>query len=191
MATLDYNEITPGKIILLDDEPYLVISSHVFRKQKAKPQNATKLKHVISGRTVEQSFHASDRAQEADMGTRSVKYLYTNRGEYWFCDPKNPADRFQLDDNAVGDAIKFILPNSVLEARTFNDEIFTIKYPVKVDLKVKESPPAVKGNTSSGALKQITLETGATVMAPLFINEGDTVRINTEDGQYSERAEKN
>ncbi len=190
MATLDYNEITPGKIILLDDEPYLVISSHVFRKQKAKPQNATKLKHVISDRTVEKSFHASDKAQEAEMGTRTVKYLYTNRGEYWFCDAKNPADRFQLDDSAVGDAIKFILPNSVLEARTFNDEIFTIKYPVKVDLKVKESPPAVKGNTSSGALKQIVLETGATVMAPLFINEGDTVRINTEDGQYSERMEK-
>lgn len=190
MATLDYNEITQGKIILLDDEPYLVISSHVFRKQKAKPQNATKLKHVITGRTVEQSFHAADRAQEADMGTRQVKYLYTNRGEYWFCDPKNPADRFKLDDNAVGDAIRFILPNSILDARTFNDEIFGIKYPVKVDLKVTESAPAVKGNTSGNALKQAVLETGATIMVPMFINEGDTVRINTEDGAYSERATK-
>lgn len=190
MATLDYNEITPGKIILVEDEPYLVITSHVFRKQKAKPQNATKLKHVITGRTIEQSFHAADRAEEADMGTRAVKYLYTNRGEYWFCDAKDPSDRFQLSAEQLGEAIRFILPNTILDARTFNDEIFGIKFPVKVDLKVKESAPAVKGNTSGNALKQAVLETGASVMVPMFINEGDIVRVTTEDGQYSERVEK-
>ncbi|KKW37155.1 MAG: Elongation factor P [Candidatus Giovannonibacteria bacterium GW2011_GWA2_53_7] len=187
---LSYSEILPRKVILVDDQPYEVISAHVFRKQKAKPQNATKLKHVISGKVIEYSFHATDKAEEADIGSRDVKYIYTNRGEHWFCDPKKPADRFVLSDEQVGDSIRFIIPNTILTGMMFNDEIFTLRYPVKVELKVKESAPAVKGNTSSGALKQATLETGASVMVPLFINEGDIVRINTENGEYAERVEK-
>lgn len=190
MATLDYSEIVPRKIILVDDEPYEVVSSHVFRKQKAKPQNATKLKSLLTGKVIEYSFHASDRAEEADMGTREVKYLYENRGEYWFCDANNPSDRFKLSVDTVGDTIKFIKQNTVLDGRTFNDDIISVKYPIKVELKVTEAAPAVKGNTSSGALKQVTLETGATIMVPLFINEGDILRINTETGEYTERAEK-
>lgn len=190
MATLDYSEIVQRKIILVDDQPYEVISSHVFRKQKAKPQNATKLKSLLTGKVIEYSFHASDRAEEADMGTREIKYLYTNKGEYWFCDAKDPSDRFALSDTIVGDAIRFIKPNTIMDGRTFNDDIISLKYPIKVELKVKESAPAVKGNTSSGALKQAILETGASIMVPLFINEGDILRINTETGEYTERAEK-
>jgi elongation factor P len=190
MATLDYSEIVPRKIILVDDEPYEVVSSHVFRKQKAKPQNATKLKNLLSGRVVEKSFHASDRAEEADMGSREVKYLYVNKGEYWFCDAKDASDRFQLSADTVGDTIKFIKPNTLLDGKTFNDDIISLKYPIKVDLKVTEAAPAVKGNTSGNALKQVKLETGATIMVPMFINEGDILRINTDTGEYTERAEK-
>jgi len=190
MATLDYSEIVPRKIILVDDEPFEVVSSHVFRKQKAKPQNATKLKNLLTGRVIEYSFHASDRAEEADMGTREVKYLFENRGAYWFCDPKNPADRFEISVETLGESMKFVKPNSIIDARTFNDNIISAKLPIKVELKVTEAAPAVRGNTSGNATKVVTLETGATINVPMFINEGDIIRVNTDTADYSERVEK-
>ncbi|HSE34812.1 MAG TPA: elongation factor P [Candidatus Paceibacterota bacterium] len=190
MATLDYNEITQRKYILHDGEPYEVLTSWVFRKQKRKPVNQTKLRNLISGRTIEVTFHASDRAVEADMGTTEVKYLYSNRGEYWFCPPNDPGKRFKLSEEIAGDALKWIKENQIIEARTFNDEIIGIRPPIKAELKVTEAAPAVKGDTSSGAMKTVTVETGATLNVPLFINEGDILRINTETGEYVERAEK-
>jgi elongation factor P len=119
-----------------------------------------------------------------------VKYLYTNRGEFWFCAPNNPRDRFQLSEEQVGEGMRFIKPNDVIGAKTFNEEIFSLKLPPKVDLKVTEAPPAVKGDTSGKASKIATLETGATVAVPLFIGEGDIVKVNTETGEYAERVEK-
>jgi elongation factor P len=98
MATLDYSEIVPRKIILVDDEPYEVVSSHVFRKQQRKPVNATKLKNLLSGKVTEYSFHQSEKIEEAEIDEREVKFLYSNRGEWWFADPKNPADRFKVPE---------------------------------------------------------------------------------------------
>ncbi len=190
MAVLSYNEITLKKVILWDDEPFIVLSSHVFRKQKRKPVNVTKLKSLISGRVVEETFHSSDTADEAEIDTKPVEYIYESKGEYWFNTPGKPAERFALSSDVVGDGIKFLKPKSIVDAMVFNDEIFSIKIPVKVELKIKETSQAVKGNTSSGALKDAILETGAKVMVPLFINEGDTVKVNTETGEYTERAEK-
>ena len=188
---LEYNEILPKKVILVDGEPYEVIEAHVSRKQKRKPQNQVKMRNLISGRVIEQAFHAAEKAEEADLATKEVKYLYNNRGEWWFCDIKNPSDRFELEDSVVGDGGKFLKPNSILEVRTLDDRIISVKLPVKVDLVVKDAPPAVRGNTAQGGTKQITLETGAVINAPLFINEGDVVRVNTETGTYVERADKN
>lgn len=190
MATLDYNEITQRKYILHDGEPYEVLSSWVFRKQKRKPVNQTKLRNLLSGRTIEITFHASDRAVEADMGTTEVKYLYTNRGEHWFCPPNDPGKRFQLSDEVIGDSLKWVKQNQILDARTFNDNVIAVRPPIKAELKVTEAAPAVKGDTSSGAMKTVTVETGATLNVPLFINEGDILRINTDTGEYVERAEK-
>jgi elongation factor P len=190
MAMLDYSEVLPRKVILHDGEPYEVLEAHVFRKQMRKPVNATKLKNLISGRVIEISFQQSDKVEEADMGIREVKYLYTHRGEYWFCDPKNPSDRFKLPAEQVEHDIRWVKVNSVVEARTFNGEIIALKIPIKVELQVTEAAPAVRGDTSGRATKLVTLETGAKIAVPLFINEGDIVRINTEDGTYVERAEK-
>jgi elongation factor P len=152
--------------------------------------NQTKLKNLISGRVLEITFHQNDKVPEADMGTREVKYLYTNKGEHWFCDPKNPSDRFMLTNDIAGDALKFTKTNSVIDGITFDDRIISIRPPVKAELKVTEAAPAVKGNTSGNALKLVTLETGATVNVPMFINLGDVIRVNTETGEYTERAEK-
>jgi len=188
VAILQYNEATVGTFIILDGQPYEVLESRVFRMQQRKPVNATKLRNLISGNVVQHSFGVSDKMDEAELENKPVKYLYTNRGEYWFCEEKDPSKRFKLEHSMLGDGIKFIKANSLVDALIFDEKIIGIKLPIKVELKVTEAPPAVKGDTSKGALKQVTLETGATINAPLFINEGETIRINTQTGDYVERA---
>jgi elongation factor P len=190
MAVLSYNEITLKKVILWDDEPFIVLASHVFRKQKRKPVNVTKLKSLISGRVVEQTFHSNETADEAEMDTREIEYIYEAKGEYWFNTPGKPAERFSLSHDVVGDEIRFLKPKTVIDALVFNDNIISVKIPVKVELAIKETAPAVKGNTSGNALKEAILETGAKIMVPMFINEGDVIKVNTESGEYTERAEK-
>jgi elongation factor P len=184
---LEYNEIKEGRFIVYNGEPYEVLSSHVFRKQQRKPVNATKLRNLLTNRIVENSFHVSEKVAEAEIGKKEVKFLYTNKGEYWFCEPDNLSKRFQLPESMIGNSSKFLKENSVVEAILFDDKIFGLRLPIKVDLKVTEAHPAVKGNTAQGATKEVVLETGATVQVPMFIKEGDTVRINTETGQYTDR----
>ncbi len=190
MAMLEYNEITLRKVILVDGQPYEVLDSHVFRKQQRKPVNQTKLRHLITGKVTEMAFHVSEKVEEAELSAKEVKFLYQNKGEYWFCDPKNPSDRFKLEEAMLGVSIKFVKPNDILSAVIFNEGIIGVKVPIKVELKVKEAAPAVKGNTVSGGTKSVVMETGAVMFVPLFINEGDTLRINTETGEYVERVEK-
>ncbi len=190
MPILNYSEILPRKIILIDDQPYEVLDAHVFQKQKSRPVNHTKVRNLISGSVKEVVFHQFEKAEEADMGTKEVKYLYANKGEYWFCDANDAADRFKLSAEQLGDSIKFIKTNSIIDSTTFNDDIIGLKYPIKVELKITEAPPAVRGNTSGNATKAVIVETGATIYVPMFINEGDIVRINTESGDYAERVEK-
>ncbi len=190
MSILNYSEILPRKIILIDDQPYEVLDAHVFQKQKSRPVNHTKVRNLLSGSVKEVVFHQFEKAAEADMGTREVKYLYANRGEYWFCDAKDASNRFKLSDAQLGESIRFIKPNTIIDSTTFNGDIIGLKYPIKVELKITESAPAVRGNTSGNATKAAILETGATIYVPMFINEGDIVRINTETGDYTERVEK-
>ena len=190
MAMLEYNEILPKRVILLEGEPYEVLDAHVFRKQMRKPVNQTKLRHLITGNVTEQAFHQAEKVTEAELTEKAVKYLYNNRGEWWFCAENNPADRFKLSQDIIGPAGQFLKPNSVIEAVIFDEKIISVRTPIKVDLLVKEAPPAVKGDTARGGSKEIVLETGARLQAPLFINEGDVVRINSETGLYVERVDK-
>jgi len=190
MAILSYNEIVQKKIIVYNGEPYEVLSSHVFRMQQRKPVNQTKLKHLVSGKVLEISFHQSESVPEADISRMQATYLYTNRGESWFAEEGNPKNRFAFPEAAVGDKVKWLIQNAPVEVMLYNDEPMTIMIPIKVELKVVEAPPAVKGDTATGGNKQVKLESGAVVNTPLFINEGDVLRINTDTGEYVERAEK-
>jgi elongation factor P len=189
MAILNYNEIIKRKYIDIDGEPFEVLDSWVFRKQQRKPVNQTKLKSLISGKVTERSFHATEKVEEADLDTGTIKYLYSAKGEHWFCDNENPQDRFTLDANVIGDALKYIPSNSTVNTLVYDEKIIGLKVPIKVELLVKEAPPAVRGNTAQGGSKQITLETGAIINGPLFINEGDYIRINTDTGEYVERVD--
>lgn len=192
MAKLEYSEIREKKIIIYSDEPCEVVESHVARTQQRKPQNQVKLKSLISGKTIAATFHVSEMADEAEVEKREITFLYANKGEYWFCDPEDKSKRFKLEANLIGDSAKFLKQNSNVTALVWDDDdtekIIKITLPIKMEFLVKEAPPAVRGDTSKGGNKIITLENGTTLNAPMFINEGDTIRLNTETGDYVERA---
>ena len=184
---LDYNEATVHKYIIYENEPWEVIGSHVFRKQQRKPVNAVKLRNLITSRITEVSFHVSDKVEEADIEKKEIKYLYNNRGEWWFAESGDASKRFILPQEMIGDAGKFLKPNTLLDAMIFNDRIIGVKLPIKMELKVTEAHDATKGNTAQGATKSVQLETGAEIQVPMFIKEGDVVRVNTDTGQYTDR----
>ena len=188
MATLNYNDITPKKIIDMNNEPYEVLSSWVFQKQKRKPVNQVKLRSLKTGSMMEATFHANEKAEEAEVETRPMKFIYSRNGEWWFCPPNNPSDRQEVDQNIIGDAAKYLKENTEVQTVWYDEKLIQVRVPVKVELKVVEAPPSVKGNTAQGGVKQVVLETGATVVTPLFIEVGDILRINTESGTYVERA---
>jgi elongation factor P len=190
MAILSYNEIVQKKVIEYNNEPYEVLSSHVFRMQQRKPVNQTKLRHLVSGKVTEISFHQNETVPEADIDNMEATYLYTNKGESWFSETGNPKNRFSFPEEVVRDKVKWLKQNSPLSVMTYKEKPATISIPIKIDLKVTDAPPAVKGDTATGGNKLVTLESGATVLTPLFINEGDVLRINTEVGEYVERVEK-
>ncbi|MFA5842049.1 MAG: elongation factor P [Candidatus Paceibacterota bacterium] len=192
---LEYNEIKPGKFIIYNGEPYEVIEYHVARTQQRKPQNQTKLKSLLSGRVISISFHASDKVSEADISKRPINFVYANRGEYIFSEVKDQSKRFTIDESIIGPQAKFLKGNTPVDALVFTDDddeekIIGVKLPIKMELLVKDAPPAIKGNTASGGGKQVTLETGAIISVPLFIEAGETVRVNTETGEYTERVSK-
>ncbi len=187
---LEYSDIRKGKIIIYQNEPSEVLDNHVARTQQRKPQNQVKLKSLLSGRTWNATFHASDKVAEANVSKKDVKFLYTNKGEYWFCDAKDPSDRFQLTEDVIGkETTKFLKSDEIVEALVWDDEdkIINIKLPIKMEFTIKEAPPSIKGNTASGGGKVVTLENGIKISAPFFLNVGDKIRVNTETGEYVER----
>ncbi len=191
---LNYSEITAKKFIVMDGTPYEVLDAHIFRMQQRKPVNQTRLKNLITGKIAETTFHQADKVEEADLQKKEARFLYTNgrlpagRQEWWFCEPAMPSNRFKITEEMIGSAGKFLKQNAIVELLVFNEQTIGVKLPIKVELKVTEAPPAVKGDTAKGGSKQVTLENGTTLNVPLFINEGDILRINTETGEYVERA---
>jgi elongation factor P len=191
---LEYSEIRERKIIIYEDEPCEVLESHVARTQQRKPQNQVKLKSLISGRTWNTVFHASDKADEAEINKREVKFLYENRGEYWFSDPENPKDRFKIEEKIIGDATKFLKANENVTALVWDndgeEQIIKISLPIKMEFIIKEAPPSIKGNTANGGGKVVTLENGVKMTVPFFLETGDKIRVNTESGEYVERVQE-
>jgi elongation factor P len=191
---LEYNEIRERKVIIYEDEPYEVITSHVFRKQQRKPVNATKLKNLLTGKVLEISFHVSDKVDEADLEKSEVKYLYNAKGEYWFCDAKDPANRFVVPVEKIGDPqYKFLKEGMTATMKIFENEnedriIVSVELPIKMEFTIKEAAPAVRGNTATNATKSVILENGTEIFVPMFLEAGEKIRINTENGEYVERA---
>lgn len=188
---LEYNELKIGTIFVKDGDPWRVLDYAFIRMQQRKPVSQLKIKNLISGKVVEFTAHPNESYEEAEIETAGVNFIYHKRGEYWFHEKNKPAARFFLTDEIVGSPGEFLKANTEVRALKFNDKIISIELPIKMDLKVTEAPPGLKGNTAQGGTKTVTLETGAKVNAPLFVNEGDVVRVNTQSGEYIERVEKN
>ena len=190
---LAYNEVLPKKLVLVDGEPYEVLSAWVFRKQQRKPVNQTKLRNLKTGSTTEQTFHVSDKVEEAEVETRPAVYIYnrpsrTGNNEWWFHETDDKSKRFSIDDKQIGNARQFLTENTEVTMLWFEGQPIQVHIPIKMELKVKEAPPNVRGNTAQGGNKVVTLETGATLNVPMFIEAGNIVRANTETGEYVERA---
>jgi len=192
MALLAYNEIKQGKIIIHNNEACEVLDSHVARTQQRKPQNQTKLKSLMTGRTYNETFQVSDKAEEAEVEKRDLKFLYQNKGEFWFADPKDPKSRFKIDEKIISDSTrKFLKDNSPATALVFgedeDEQIISVKLPIKMEFTVKEAPPSMRGNTASGGGKVVILENGTNITTPMFVEAGDKVIVNTETEEYVER----
>ena len=187
---LNYNEIKPGVAVLVEGEPYVCTWNNIMQKQMRRPVNQTKLKHLIKGNSIEYSFQQSDKLKEAEIEKKPAVFVFhdARKGEWVFHEAGNKQNRFSLSDDMVGDGGKFLTPNTEVETESFNGKIFHVKLPIKMQLKVKEAPPDVRGNTAQGGSKIVTLETGTTLNVPMFIKEGDVLEINTESGEYVGRA---
>jgi elongation factor P len=194
MAMLNYNEIKERKYIVLDGDPYEVLDAHVFRKQQRKPVNQTKLRNLTNGSVRQETFHVQDTVVEADL-TKS-KYVFsfvkenrqTGVSEYWFFERDKRSNRACLLKDLLGDATKYLKENCEVDALVYNDNVIGITLPIKMTFKVVEAPPAVKGNTAQGGDKLVKIETGAMITTPLFVNEGDSIVVNTVENSYVERA---
>lgn len=187
MAILAYNEILPKRIIVHNDDPCEVTASWVFQKQKRKPVNQVKMRNLKTGSLVEATFHANEKAEEAEVESRPMKFIYSRNGEWWFSPLNNPSERVSVSADAVGDGGKFLKANEEVQTLWFDERLIQVRIPVKVELKVTEAPPNTRGNTAQGGNKLVTLETGATVTTPMFIEAGDVIRVNTDSGSYVER----
>jgi len=158
-----------------------------MKKQQRRPVNQTKLRHIIKGNSIEYSFQQSDKLEEAEIETRPAVFIYKRNGEWFFHDAKDKSKRFSVTDEMMGESGKFLKDNTAVDTLWFDEKLFRVRLPVKVELKVTEAPPDVRGNTAQGGSKIVELETGATLDVPMFVKLGDVVRINTETGEYVER----
>jgi elongation factor P len=184
---LGLSEIKAGKNILWEGVPYVVLSAEHSKTGRAGAVLRTKLKNLLNGAVLEKTFNGSDKADEADMSKSKAQYLYPEQDGFVFMD-MNTYDQFTLAKEVIGDAPLYMLEGTEVSVLNFNDVPVNIELPIKVTLTVVEAPPGIKGDTAGTGGKVVTMETGLKISAPLFVNEGDKLIINTEKGEYVSRA---
>lgn len=187
---LSYSDLKKGVLFVRDGKPYEVVESSFSRMQQRKAVVQARIRDLTNGKITELTLQASDYFEEADVAKRPLTFLYRHRDDFVFSEPGKPQARSTLTKEKVGDAGRWLKPNTEITAVFFNDALLTFSVPIKMDLKVTEAPPGIQGDRSQGGTKAVTLETGAIVQTPLFINTGDIIRINTETGDYVERVRK-
>lgn len=184
---LAYTDLRKGILFIFNGEPYEVIESNFLRMQQRKAVVQTKIRNLITGKILDRNWQGSDSFEEAEIEQGEAQFIYESKGDYWFHEVGNPKNRFAISAEVVGESGKFLKNGTLVKTMTFNEKIIQVKVPIKMDLQVKEAPPSLKGNTAQGGSKLVTLENGAQVLVPLFIEEGEMIRVNTETGQYVER----
>jgi len=190
MTSIPYSELKKGKQIIINNEPYEIIEASSMFKARGHSVLQVKLKNLITGNIISRTFHPSDIFEEAELFKIKAKFLYSHRENYFFAEKDNPSKRFSLTKEQISSSVKFLKPDQEVETIIFNEEIINISLPIKIQLKVKQAPPGIKGSRAQAGNKIVVLETGAEINVPLFIEEGDIIEINIEKGEYVRRIEK-
>ncbi len=180
------NSISVGMTLLYNGEPYQVLIANFSRQQQRKPVMQTKMKSLISGKVLEYNFKPGDRLEEADLEKRKAEFLYRDPSGVYFMDT-GTFDQFSLSLEMLGDKALLLKEGTMVDMVYFNENPISIFFPPKLDLLVTSAPPSIKGDSASNVTKQVTLETGLMINVPLFVKEGDKIRINTESLEYVER----
>jgi elongation factor P len=184
---MDISDIRLGGIILYNKEPFQIIWSNRMRTAQRKPVMQTKLRNIISGKVIEYSFKFGEKIEEADVSREKANFLYADAEGTHFMNNVT-FETVDMPKDITADQEPYLKEGMEVSILRFNDKPVSIELPIKVELKVTDAPPSVVGNSGGNVTKPITLETGLVVNAPMFIKEGDTVRVDTRDGQYVERA---
>jgi elongation factor P len=189
MASYKTNEFKGGLKIMLDGDPYTIVENEFVKPGKGQAFNRVKVRNLKTGRVVERTFKSGDSVEAADVHETEMQYLY-NDGEHWhFMDPAT-FEQLTADEAAVGDAAKWIKEQDLCAVTLFNGQPLAVEAPSFVVLEISETDPGLKGDTSSGGGKPATLETGAVVNVPLFVQSGEMIKVDTRTGSYVSRAKE-
>jgi len=184
---LSYSELKKGTRILLKGQPYEIIECAPLFKGRGHSVLPSKIKNLITGAVIFWTFRPADSFEEPEISKTELKYLYPHKDRYFFSEKENPSRRFELKKEKIGKPADFLKPNQIVDGLFFEKKLINISLPIKIALKVVEAPLAIKGQSAQAGTKPITLETGAKINAPLFIEEGDVIEINTETREYVKR----
>ena len=175
-----------GIILEIDGAPYAIVSSLHTHVANRRASVRVKLKNLITGQALEKTFSSSDKIEEASTSTSKASFLYPSGEDFYFMNDSD-YEQFALNEKILGTAKNFLKEGLEVEVLLFNERPISIKIPKKIDLRVIEAPPSVKGDSATTPSKTVTIETGAQLTVPIFIKEGDIIKINTDTGEYVSR----
>ena len=175
-----------GITIELDNNIYQIIEFQHVKPGKGAAFVRTKLKNVKSGGVIEKTFRPTEKCPQARIDRKDMQYLYSDGDLYHFMDVEN-YEQIALNEEAIGDTLKFVKENEMVKVCSHNGNVFAIEQPLFVELEITDTEPGFKGDTATGATKPAVVETGATVYVPLFVNQGDVIKIDTRTGEYLSR----
>ena len=176
-----------GLTVLIEGNIYQIIEFQHVKPGKGAAFVRTKLKNIKSGGVVEKTFRPTEKCPQARIERKDYQYLYADGDLYYFMDVET-FDQIAVDGDTVGDSLKFVKENEMVKVCSHEGNVFSVEPPISVELEVTETEPGVKGDTATGATKPAIVETGASVLVPLFVNQGDKIKIDTRTGEYSSRA---
>ncbi len=187
MASYNTNEFKSGLKVMLDGDPAAIVENEFVKPGKGQAFNRVKIRNLKTGRVIERTFKSGDSIEAADVVDVELQYLYGD-GEFWhFMNPET-YEQLAADKAAIGDSAKWLKEQDVCIVTLWNGSPLSIEPPHTVTLKIVETDPGVRGDTSGGGGKPARLETGAVVRVPLFVQEGETIKVNTRTGEYISRA---
>ena len=176
-----------GLTIEIEGNIFQILEFQHVKPGKGAAFVRTKLKNIKSGGVVEKTFRPTEKCPQARIDRKDMQYLYEDGDLYYFMDTET-YDQVALNSETVGDALKFVKENEMCKICSHNGSVFSVEPPLFVELEITETEPGFKGDTATGASKPATVETGATVAVPLFVNQGDKIKIDTRTGEYLSRA---